>query len=148
MIHGVECKATNQKTRVRNFTKKKENRTALQKPIAFSVSFSIFCVQHTRLQQQLTTILTTRGPGPPQFNFCQLIYMCNPGEIKGFYSKSCYLRPWSNLFMNVMQQPGLDLPYGTVPGPCSQMVRLFWSSFIFGEKSLQKSSKYQGYHAV
>ena len=30
MSHGVECKTTNQKTRVRNFTKKKENRTALQ----------------------------------------------------------------------------------------------------------------------
>ena len=29
MSHGVECKTTNQKTRVRNFTKKKENRTAL-----------------------------------------------------------------------------------------------------------------------
>ena len=32
MSHGVECKTTNQKTRVRNFTKKKENRTALQVP--------------------------------------------------------------------------------------------------------------------
>ena len=31
MSHGVECETTNQKTRVRNFTKKKENRTALHR---------------------------------------------------------------------------------------------------------------------
>ena len=29
MSHGVECNTTNQKTSVQNFTKKKENRTAL-----------------------------------------------------------------------------------------------------------------------
>ena len=42
--------------------------------------------------------------------------MLNPGEIKNFCPKSCYLRPLSNLFMNVMQEPGPDLRYGTVPG--------------------------------
>ena len=41
--------------------------------------------------------------------------MFNPGEIKGFCPKSCYIRPSSNLLMNVMQYPGLDLLYGTVP---------------------------------
>ena len=40
--------------------------------------------------------------------------MHNPSEIKGFYPKSCQLRPSSNLFRNVMQQPGTDLTYGTV----------------------------------
>ena len=32
--------------------------------------------------------------------------MYNPGEFKGFCLKICYLRPLSNLFMNVMQLPG------------------------------------------
>ena len=41
--------------------------------------------------------------------------MYNPGEIKGFYFKSCYLGLSSNRFKNVMQQPGRDLQYGTVP---------------------------------
>ena len=59
---------------------------------------------------------TTRGPGPPEFNFCQLIYVWNPGKIKDFCPKSYYLRRSSNLFMNVMQQTSPDLPHGTVPG--------------------------------
>ena len=41
MSHGVECKTTNQKTRVRNFTKKKENRTALHKPLSFMGASSV-----------------------------------------------------------------------------------------------------------
>ena len=41
--------------------------------------------------------------------------MYNPGEAKGFYLKSFYLRPLSNLFMNVVQLPVPDLPLGTVP---------------------------------
>ena len=41
--------------------------------------------------------------------------MYNPGKIKGFSPKSCYLRSSSSLFINVMQQPGWDLSYGTVP---------------------------------
>ena len=39
--HGVECKTTNQKTRVRNFTKKKENRTALHKLFPFFYAFFV-----------------------------------------------------------------------------------------------------------
>ena len=42
--------------------------------------------------------------------------MYYPAEIKGFYFKSCYLGLSSNLFKNVMQQPGRDLPNGAVPG--------------------------------
>ena len=42
--------------------------------------------------------------------------MHNPGEIKGFFSKRCYLSQSSNLFMNAMLKPGADLPYGTVRG--------------------------------
>ena len=37
-------------------------------------------------------------------------------EINSFCPKSCYLRPYLTFFMNVKQQPGPDLPYGTVPG--------------------------------
>ena len=36
-------------------------------------------------------------------NFCEPIKMYNPGEIKGFYFKSCYLGLSSNRFKNVMQ---------------------------------------------
>ena len=42
MSHGVECKTTNQKTRVRNFTKKKENRTAS------SYVYGVFGAQSSR----------------------------------------------------------------------------------------------------
>ena len=55
----------------------------------------------------------------------------------GFYLESGQLRPLFNLFMNAMQQPGPDLPYGTVPEARAQMVRLFWSSPVFGRKMLQ-----------
>ena len=43
-------------------------------------------------------MLTTRGPEPPKFNFCQPIQMYNPGEIKGYCLISFYHRPSSNLF--------------------------------------------------
>ena len=76
----------------------------------------------------------------PQFIFCQLIYRWNLGEIKGFCPKSCYLRPTCNLFINVIQQQGPDLPHGTEPGaPLSDDKTFFWSSPIFGEKILQKN---------
>ena len=39
----------------------------------------------------------------PSIRFCELIVMYNSGKIKGFCSKTCYLRPSSNLFMNVVQ---------------------------------------------
>ena len=51
--------------------------------------------------------------------------MYNPGEFEGFCPKSCYLRPLSNLFMNVMQLQGPDLPLGTVTGPRAQTARFF-----------------------
>ena len=61
--------------------------------------------------------------------------MCNPGEIKGFCSKSGYLRPSSNLFVNVMQKPGADLPYGSrVPGaPLSDGKIFLVFTFIWPE---------------
>ena len=63
----------------------------------FQFLFSIF-----RLQQQLTTLLKTRGAGPPQFNFCQQILTYKPEEMESFRLKSCYFRPTSSFFMNVM----------------------------------------------
>ena len=47
--------------------------------------------------------------------------------------------------MNVVQQPGPDLFYGTVPGPRAQMVRLFFlSSPIFGRKILLNPQSARG----
>ena len=46
--------------------------------------------------------------------------------------------------MNVMQQPGLDLPYGTVPGPCSQMVRLFLVFIYIWREEFAKIFKVPG----
>ena len=90
-----------------------------------------------------------RGPGSPQFNFCQQIYMRDLGEIKGFCSKSCYLRPSFNLVINVMQLPGADSPYGTVPGaPLSDSKTFFGPSPMFGRKILRKFPKYHGPHAM
>ena len=56
-----------------------------------------------------------QGARPPQFKFCQPIYMRNPSKIKSFCAKTCYLRPSFSIFMNLMQQPGTDLPYDAVP---------------------------------
>ena len=39
----------------------------------------------------------------PLNQFLKPILTYNQGEIKGFCPKSCYLRPSSKLFMNVMQ---------------------------------------------
>ena len=51
--------------------------------------------------------------------------------------------------MNVMQQPGPDLPYGTVPGaPLLNGQTFFWYSLTFGWKMLQKSLRYQGARAM
>ena len=58
-------------------------------------------------------------------------FMRNRSEIKGFCSKSCYLRPSSNLFINVMQQSEPDLTYGTVPGAQLSDVRTFFSLLLF-----------------
>ena len=40
--------------------------------------------------------------------------------------------------MNVMQQPGPDLFYGTVPGPRAQMVRLFLIFTYIWQEDLAK----------
>ena len=41
--------------------------------------------------------------------------MHNPVEAKGFFLKVA-ISALIQIFMNVMQKPGPDLPYGTVPG--------------------------------
>ena len=57
------------------------------------------------------------------------------GEVKIFRPKSCYLRPLSNLFINVMQKPGPDLPYGRVlEAPCSDGKTFFRPLPILGRK--------------
>ena len=53
------------------------------------------------------------------------------GEIKGFCFKSCYLKPLSNLFMNVNQQPGTDLPHGTVPGAPRSEGKTFYGLHLY-----------------
>ena len=50
MSHGVECKTTNQKTKVRNFTKKKENRTALQNQNTEKYRSFFFCNTITKIK--------------------------------------------------------------------------------------------------
>ena len=88
---------------------------------------------------------------PPQFNFGKLIYMYNPSEIKGFCLKSCHLRPSCNLFTNVMQLSGTNLPCDTVPEAPILDGKTFCSGLqtpIFGKKILQKYPKYQRPHAI
>ena len=64
--------------------------------------------------------------------------MYNLSEIKGFCIKSRYIKPSSNLFMNVMQYLWPDLLYGTLPGALrSDGKSFFWSSLIFGRKMLR-----------
>ena len=46
--------------------------------------------------------------------------------------------------MNVMQQPGPDLSYGTVPGPRAQMVRLFLIFTYIWQEDLAKIPKVPG----
>ena len=66
----------------------------------------------------------------------------NNNNNKGFFRKICYLRPSSNLFVNViMQSPGPDLLYVTMPGsPLSERRNfLVFTLPIFGRKMLRKS---------
>ena len=67
--------------------------------------------------------------------------MYSPGEIKGFSLESCYLRPSFNLFMNVMQSLGSDLPRQECLGPRSQIVRLFWVFTCIWQKDVAKIFK-------
>ena len=47
--------------------------------------------------------------------------------------------------MNVKQQPGPDLFYGTVPGPRAQMVRLFLIfTYLYWQQDLAKIPKVPG----
>ena len=68
--------------------------------------------------------------------------MYNLGEIKGFSPKSCYLRPLSNFFMNVMKKPGTNLPEGRVPGAtCSDGETLFLAFTNARQEDVAKISK-------
>ena len=58
--------------------------------------------QYTRTTLINNNIEDHEAPGP-SIQFSQPIEMYNLGEIKEFCYESCYLRPSSNLFMNVMQ---------------------------------------------
>ena len=46
--------------------------------------------------------------------------------------------------MNVMQQPGPDLSYGTVPGPRAQMVKPFLIFTFTWQEDLAKTPKVPG----
>ena len=71
--------------------------------------------------------------------------MHNSGEINNFCPKSCYLGPSSNLSMNVMQQPGPDLSYGTMPeAPRLDYKAFFWSLPVFGRKRSQNPQSARG----
>ena len=70
--------------------------------------------------------------------------MYNPGKIKSFFLKSCYLGPHVTFFINVMQQPESDLFHGTVPGPRAQMVRLFLVFTYIWQEDLAKIPKEPG----
>ena len=50
-----------------------------KKAYCFFRFFSIFRVQHTRVQQKLTTILTTRRPGPLNSIFLLTNFYVKPG---------------------------------------------------------------------
>ena len=52
--------------------------------------------------------------------------------------------PLCNLFMNVMQQPEPDLPYGTVPRPRAQMVRLVLVFTFIWQENVAKLPKVPG----
>ena len=117
---------------------------------SFSVSFSNFAYNSTRVQQQLTIndIDDQGARRTPLILFFPTNLKYNQGEIKSFCPKNCYLKPSSKLFTNVMPKPAPYLPYGTAPELSAQMVGLFWSSLMFGRKMLQKSPKCQGPHAM
>ena len=46
--------------------------------------------------------------------------------------------------MNVIQYPGTDLTYGTVPGAPRSDKTFVWSSSVFGKKILRKSQSARG----
>ena len=72
--------------------------------------------------------------------------MHNAGEMKSFCPKSCYIRPSSNLFMNVKQQPGIiyKLPYGTVPKVPRSSNKLFFGNYLYWLEDVAKIFKMPG----
>ena len=70
--------------------------------------------------------------------------MYNPSESNGFYSESCYFRLSSNLFINIMQYPGSDLPYDTVPGVPRSNGKTFFGFNLYLARRYCKIPKVQG----
>ena len=70
--------------------------------------------------------------------------MYNPEEITSFCSKSCNLRPSSNLFTNVMQNQGRIYRMAQCQGPHAQMVRLFLVFTNIWQEDVAKIPKVQG----
>ena len=90
-------------------------------------------------------ILTTRSPGSPQINFANQFKCRTWVKLTFFFFLNVAIsRPSSNLFMNVMQQLGQGLSYGTVPGPCAQMIRLFLIFTYIWQEDFAKTPKEPG----
>ena len=83
-----------------------------------------------------------QGPGPPQFNFCQSMYMCDSGEIKSFCPKSCYLSPSSKSFSehNAMTRAGFTIWHGA-RSPRAPIVRLFLAFTYIRQEDVAKISE-------
>ena len=77
----------------------------------------------------INNILTTRGPEPPSIQFCRPIYMYNLGEIKGFCTKTCNVRPSSNLFL--CNNQGRIYHLAQCQAPCAQMVKHLFGLLLY-----------------
>ena len=71
-VRALDCIAINDK----NLTKR----------LFFQFLLAFFAYS-TRVQQYIAIILTTGGPGSPQFNFYLVIQMHSQGKIEDFYPK-------------------------------------------------------------
>ena len=102
--------------------------------------FSFFC--HFLRTTAINNNIEDQGARAPSTQFLPTNLNALPGKFKGFCSKSCNLRPSCNVFMNVMQQPGPDFSYGTVPlGPRAQRVSIFWVFTYIWQEDVAKIPK-------
>ena len=88
-------------------------------------------------------ILTTRRPGPHQFNFANQLKCITRVKLRGFVLKVATSGPHLIFYeRNTITRAGFTISH-SARTPRSDGKNFFWSSRIFGRKTLQKSSKYQ-----
>ena len=115
--------------------------------------FSFF--QHVRVQQYMCiTVINNNnddlgGPGFLNSFFGNQFKCITRVKLRVFVLKVATSGAHVTFFMNIMQKPGPDLPYDTVPGACAQVVRhLFGLHLYLAGRCCKNPQSSRGPHAM